>query len=197
MTEYYGNSDDRRLQIIGAHNNRYLNDPTTDIGFIKSKGMLMEYTLKRYEEGYVDCGKKGRIKNCDRCTWYFDSRSSNLKKIEYEGNSYWVGVRKNLCDDYYEVYKELPKFINDDNFKWRNNEKYKALETTLTSGVFEFYCIARESGDAFISVRYAKCENRHRNKVTLAEINVYNASNEAILEAIREWKAEFIEDMRA
>lgn len=198
MTEYYGNSENRRLVYINGYNLSEVNDATYPIGFIQSKGMLMEYILKNYNEGCSMRGRKGKVtrqKNNENPCWYFDDRANHLTKMKYNGEEYWVGTETRCVDEEYVVYKELPKFINDDNFKWHANEKYKSLETTISSGAFDFHCIARESGDAYVSVMYTKCENKHRNKVTLAEITVYNASNEAILSAIREWKAEFIKDM--
>lgn len=194
MTEYYGNSDDKRLVYINSFKLSEVNDPTFPIGFINSKGMLMEYVVKDYKEG-CSYGKKGKVKNTDKRTWYFDDRAKNFEKIEYNGEEYYVGKETRQVDEEYSIYKELPKFINDETFSWHHNPKYNSTETTITSGAFDFHCIARESGDAYVSVMYTKCENKHRNKVTLAEITVYNASNEAILSAIREWKAEFIKDM--
>lgn len=199
MTEYYGNSDNKRLVYIDSYKLTDINDGTCPVGFINSKGMLMEYVIKNWEEGssfHSSKTFKGMKKNCEDPHWYFDDRAKKLKKVKYNGKEYWVGVEKRSVDEEYSVYEELPKFINDDNFKWHKNDKYNSLETAIVSGAFEFHCIARESGDAYISVRYTKCENKHRNKVTLAEITVYNASNEDILEAIRQWKAEFIKDMR-
>lgn len=198
MTEYYGNSDNRRLVYINGFKVSEINDVTFPMGFINSKGMLMEYAIKNYTEGYTSRsikGKTSRMKNNENPCWYFDDRATHLSKTEYNGEEYWVGIETRSIDEEYAIYKELPKFINDDNFKWHKNEKYNSLETTLSSGSFEFHCIARESEDAYISVMYTKCENKHRTKVTLAEITVYNASNEAILEAIRQWKAEFVKDM--
>ena len=198
MTEYYGNSEDRRLVYINGFRPSEINDATYPIGFINSKGMLMEYIIKNYTEGTSLTHSKGKTaikKNTEDPVWYFDDRAKNLKKIKYDGEEYWVGTETRFVDEYYVVYKELPKFINDDNFKWHTNVKYQSLETTISSGAFDYHCIARESGDAYISVMYTKCENKHRNKVTLAEITVYDASNEAILETIRKWKAEFVKDM--
>ena len=46
-------------------------------------------------------------------------------------------------------------------------------------------------------MRYNKKSNYHKNVVTISRIEVKEASNESILEAIDEWKDEFMKDMVA
>ena len=190
MTEFYGNSDYKRVRYIDSYPLTQINDATWPIGFINSKGMLMEYIIKNHKEGYSTTSK-GKRKNCDHSTVYFDNRCMDMEKVTYKGEEYLVGKECRNFDELYSVYQELPMFINDENFKWRDNPKFGAKEANIESGSFEYHIIARENNTAYIEVRYTKCENKHRTKVTIAEITVYFASNEAILEAIRSWKNEF------
>lgn len=185
MTEFYGNANKKRIRYIDSYTLKEINDATYPIGFINSKGMLMEYIIKNYKEG------NSRSKD----VMYFDDRCKNMERVTYKGEEYLVGKENGNFQERYAIYKELPLFIDDETFKWRDNLKYGAKETTVAAGSFEYHIIARENAIAYIEVRYTKCENKHRNKVTIAEITVYNASNEAIIEAIDNWKYEFRNDL--
>lgn len=194
MKTYVPAHDNRRLLYINGFNAEAINDITSEIGFIKGKGMLMEFALKNYNEGIVEIyDNLGRRKSTrsENPSIYFDERWKKFKELEYDGEKYWVGIRNAGLNDLYEIYKELPRIINDDIFHWKENKKYGSREALLVEGDFEYFCIVKENGDASIDIRYTACMNRHSNKVTIATIDVIDASNEDILEAIKKWKTEF------
>ena len=97
---------------------------------------------------------------------------------------------------YTEIYEILPSIYNDELFTWKKNKKYQTMEATLVNNSFEFYVIYRSNGTAVINCKYTKCENKHRNKVTIATIELENASNKKILEAIEFWKTAFSFEVR-
>lgn len=193
MTELYNSKENKRLQVVVALETQYLESPVYPLGFIKSKGLLMEFaTQSNYFRGKHYINKKN---SKGKFAEYYDDRYKNLDEIEYKGEKYYAGVEmigKGIDEEeYYVIYKELPRIYDDETLHWRENVKYGVKETSIVSGVFEFHIIIKESGDAYIQVKYAKCENKHRNKVTIADIVVYNADNEAIIKAIKDWKEEF------
>ena len=65
------------------------------------------------------------------------------------------------------------------------------MKCIIEDGVFEFHCIYKADGNAVINVKYCACDNLHRNKVTMAMIEVDFASNDIILKGIKQWKKEF------
>ena len=123
------------------------------------------------------------------------------KKKKYKKEYYYIGFRKILGSkgekECYVVWKQLPRIANDDTFKWKENIKYGTKETVIIQGNFEFTCIVKADGDAIVDVRYTKCENKHRNRVTITRIEVFNAANEEILKAIDEWKKMFKSEMNS
>ena len=102
-------------------------------------------------------------------------------------NGKLVSTKPEEIEEIY-VYKEVNKIYNTKDLVWRENKRYGVKETTYISGNFEFFIIAKPDGDAVIEARYTKCDNKHRNKVTISRIEVYNASSEEIMNAINEWK---------
>ena len=195
MTEYYGNTDKKRIEVVGMYEESELQDNTTRLGFLFKKGMLFDYALNYYYNGFVQSNKKGNIHPC--ANPQIEMRAvDSLERIEQDGHVYYVGnigyedhggVQGNM----YGIFKETAMISSDDKFNWKSNVKYDSYEATIVSGMFEFGCTYNASGDAYIEVRYTKCENKHRTKVNIGCVNVYYASNETILEAIDAWKADF------
>lgn len=89
------------------------------------------------------------------------------------------------------LFKEIPLLMDDDMFKWKENSKYNATEAIVTMGAFEYQCIVNADGNGKVIVRYVKCENFHRTKVTIAEFDVEDAYNESFYAAIYKWNSEF------
>lgn len=174
--KYYGDSSKMTLELVAMVNN---NKATK---FIKSKGMLTEYILEVGEcEHYI----------------YDLVNVSNFKKKAFRGENYFIEYRKLYGSNKETIlmYKEADRIYNDGKLVWRENKKYGVKETTYVTGNFEFFIIAKTDGDATIEARYAKCDNKHRNKVTISRIEVYNASNGEIMNAIEKWKREMREEL--
>lgn len=93
------------------------------------------------------------------------------------------------------VFEILPQIYNDKIFCWIKNKKYNTLETTLVLGNFEFYCICDNNNNVAIDVKYTKCDNRHKNRVTISVIKINDADNETILNAIDFWKEQFVKEL--
>lgn len=193
--KYYGNSDYNRMETIASYPMAEINNPNSAIGFINQKGMLFEYLVNK--ENTSKHYKKGHLTN-EAYVYYQDC--TGFKKKRYKKETYYIGVRE---EDHvgkggiecYVLYKQLPRIANDDTFRWKENLKYGTKETVIIQGNFEFTCIVKADGDAIVDVRYTKCDNKHRNRVTITRIEVYNAANEEILKAIKEWKEMFQNEM--
>ena len=179
--KFYGDLNCNRIALVDMYKMKFVNDVSSAIGFINKKGMLFEYAVDNHT-----CSETG--------TYYRDC--SQFKKRKYKKETYYMGVHKSGNEEYYVVYKVLPRIANDGTFKWKKNERYDTLETVIIQGNFEFTCIVKSDGDAYVDVRYAKCDNKHRNRVTIARIEVFNAANEEILNAIEEWKKTFVDEIK-
>lgn len=190
--EYYGDMNKKRLKVISNFEKEDVLDTTSQIGFINSKGLFLDYTLKFFNEGIVSYGKHP----CDAPTpWIMYSDCwQNMKKIKrnnkiyYIGNFYWNR-------DLYGVLLEEPRIGNDKVFTWKTNPRYGTLEAIIKESNFEYLCIVKADGNAFVEVKYTKQENKHRNNITIARIDVYNASNQDIVEAIKQWQKTIISDL--
>lgn len=147
--------------------------------FLEKKGL--------YEEFMFDFQKPSKTEIS------FLDEEEIARYIEYKGDKY--AIVDNIR--YSEVFKVLPQIFDDNVFSWVYNKKYKTQEAKVDSGIFEFLCIYYpQTGDAAVDVRYTKCDNRHRNKVTLSTIEgIHNANNKKIKEAIREWREEFAKEV--
>ena len=126
-----------------------------------------------------------------------------MNAVEYNGVKYWYGYN---CYDAFltmgiekkiGVYKELPDIYNDKTFHWRKNRKYDSQECVVEDGLFEYHCIYKADQNGTVDIKYAACDNRHRNKVTIATIDVEYASNIAFNKAIRQWKKQFKESVKS
>lgn len=121
---------------------------------------------------------------------YKKSELNNCERFKYNGKQY-VKIKDWHNTSSFFVYEVLPAIFNDEIFKWSRNAKYDTLECMFVIGMFEFHCIYKNDGSAIVDVKYAKCDNRHRNRVTITTIYINDAGNESILEAVDYWKAEF------
>ena len=180
----YGNENTKRLDYVCAYSKDRLNDPGTAIGYIKEIGKLKEFINKQYTK--------------QNKTTYCDDRFKEFESYEYNGKTYWFGERSsNITDGEIEWYVELPMVINDNNFHWKKNKKYGSLNCVIEDKVFEYHCIYKADGNAIVDVKYNACDNRHRNRVTIATIEIEYASNESIFDAIKQWKKEFKEMIKS
>lgn len=191
----------RLRQVTWVHDNAY-------VRFIINNGMLSQYLS---ENNYMDFEKEDAGCNTIRSQVFevtdhrMDERfsrtpysGSKCDKVKIDDKEYYVVNRlrtRNKC--MYAVYTELPLIIDDNNFKWKENSKYNSKEAVIIRNNFEYLCIANADGNGKIIVRYIKCENHHRNKVSIAEIDVSEVCNERFLRAIDEWTKEFKESIAA
>ena len=148
-------------------------------------------------------------RNKDKVSYVIDKKNDLIHtmiddeyiKFQINKRVYYYNHRqdrtKKGTDDYYCVYIELPLVVDDKNFVWKKNRKYNSTEATIVRGNFEYLCVVNADGNGKVLVRYNKCENYHRNRVTIAEFNVENAYNEKFLEAIDKWTKEFKESIAA
>lgn len=158
------------------------NDDTSEINFLKRKDLFMEFLTSK--EALVCHGNV--IKE-------FKESEANEKGryITYNNKKYLlIGTKYSVLT--YDVYEVLPDVYNDEVLEWKKNKKHGTLEARFELGMFEYLCTYRDSGTALIDVRYVKCENPHRNRVTIETIEVRNATNERIFNAISEWKNQMI-----
>ena len=201
--EYYGNLNNKRLMEITKYKWMDVMDSTTEIGYIYDKGMFLDYVLNMYHNGKTDTlvnelkrRRKGIKEMKHPIEW--DDRWKGMKRVKRDKVFYYVGEYTELGTiGRYGVFMELPRIDDDDIFTWKYNDKYDTKEAIINGDTFSFEIIVKPNGNAVIDVRYTKCENKHRNNVTLAQIDVYNASNEDILEAIKIWKNNMIQDLQA
>lgn len=176
--KYYGNADYNRLEMVNFYSLDSIKDSNTPAGYLNQHDLLFDFIVNQQKE------RKGSVEYRE-CTQF--------KKKRYKKETYYIGIRKimGISGECYVVWKQLPRIANDETFKWKYNSKYDTKETVINQGNFEFTCIVKSDGDAIVDVRYTKCENKHRNRVTITRIEVYNAANEEILKAIDEWKSVF------
>ena len=123
----------------------------------------------------------------------------NMEEIRIGDQTYYREIDGSRTKYKWErYYKEVPGIYDDGHkLKWAENARYDAKETSFTQGMFEFHCIVKATGDAIVEVKYAKCENKHRNRVTIAEIEVIDATNKSIMDAITKWKKGFLKDVES
>ena len=183
--KYYGDLNCNRVELMDYYPIDCINNPNTPEGYLNKNGMLLEFIINQQKEKkvpveYIDCSGFKRKKS--KKEYYY----SGIKTVTIAGKG------ETEC---YVVYHQLPRIANDKTFRWKENAKYSTKETVVIQGNFEFACIVKADGNAFVDVRYAKCDNRHRNRVTITRIEVFDASNEEILKAIEQWKEMFKGEM--
>ena len=197
----------RLRRVTWVHENSYVN-------FIKERGLLVQYLS---ENNYMDFEKEeagcndGWSAICDVDDHGFKQifarnefergyrhGAVSCEKITIDGKEFYLTKEQRSMHKYgYMVYTELSLIIDDKNFKWKENTKYNSKEAMLIRNNFEYLCIANADGNGKVIVRYIKCENYHRNKVTIAELDVENVCNEKFLEVIDKWTKEFKESIAA
>ena len=188
--KYYGDLNYNRLEMVDIYSMSEINDPNSMVGYLNKQGLLFDYVVNRDKPQTMN--EEG--KPVDPTVFYEDC--SSYKRKKYKKEYYYIGKRKySFGKEGYVFFKQLPRIANDKVFKWKENLKYGTKETVIIQGNFEFTCIVKADGDAVVDVRYTKCDNRHRNRVTIARIEVYNAANEEILKAIDQWKEMFMNEM--
>ena len=186
----YGDKNLKKVVKIGEIDWEEYNNKNSAVGFIKEHGLFGEYVSKMYDELEEDM--------------LLDTSTEGVRveSVEYNGIKYWYGANSydsTLNLKIYRavgVYKELPDIYDDNMFHWKNNKKYGSKECTIEDGVFEFHCIYKADGNAVINVKYCACDNLHRNKVTMAMIEVEYATNSVILKGIKQWKREFQQSLK-
>jgi len=184
--------DIKRLGMVNCVSNvnfwiKYLDDENMIENF-------MEYCLKRARKSSLEYPVNCGVDNVDK-----KYMSNHYYKCKYLGKTYYGAIKKSskahLIDFY--IYAELPLVIDDDTFSWKENTRYNSKEATVVRGHFEYLCIVNADGNGKVIVRYNKCENYHRNRVTIAEFYVDDAYNERFIEAIDKWTKEFKESIAA
>ena len=194
MKKFKG-KDAKRLEQIFVASAKDVYSPTSAIGYLNSIGKLMEYVMYHYNNAVWTRGTGEKFKKCEEPDVVVTSKYKNLEKIEYENETQYVGLKEEGVSDIYVVYKLLPIVEDDDLFSWKENKKYGSREAVIKEGPFEYLCVLKADDNGFVDVRYVKCDNMHRNKVTIARIEIEHANNENFKQAIREWKSEFKEEI--
>ena len=199
--QYVGEKRNIRVKVVGSYNL----ENGRDI-FLLDKGLMMEFLLdtKYSMKGTHVYSSKNGLWNAEYESLTQEQKDNHgvivkpksqiekCESFEYKDTEYLREIRD---DGRVYIFKILPQLFDDETFRWKYNKKYRTNETLITLGVFEFLCIADSNNDVDIDVRYAKCDNRHRNKVTLTTIRVLDADNTSILEAIEYWRKQFVEEL--
>lgn len=169
----------RQIQRYEAQHNIFMTE------FLKEKDLLMDaLTDERFHIEYKP-EKELTQKQLEK---------GDVKSVEYKGKQYLLYTDPFNMTILYQV---LSPIYDDELFHWSENKRYDTMEATVVLGVFEFFCIFQKANQkGVVSVRYAKCDNQHKNKVTIAQIeDIYNADNDTFLDAIRQWKCSFENDV--
>lgn len=185
--EYYG--ADNVTRIMEVYRERV--DDKNDLkSFIKEKGLLGEYLYNTVQKMN---GTYPRL--ICRTQKNFNGRE-DMEIIKYRDTTFYTEETEVVGDvsNYRKYYVEIPRFTNDEKFYWKENNKYGVKECTLDYGPFQMNCILKADNEVTIEVKYTRCENKHRNNVTIAMIDVYEGTNEVIDEAIKKWVESFADD---
>lgn len=194
MKQFVGN-EMIRLQCVGV------TEFNTECEFLLKRGMLIDFLLETPTRIRAE-HKNMVIKKKDLDKLFVGEDGIFFNIVDLDEEKYLIGfindiVKKNQYGfNSLGVFKILPNIYDDTRFRWKVNKKYNVKESVYISGAFEFHCTCDVNNDVMIDVKYAKCENLHRNRVTLATIKVICASNETILEAISNWQYDFINEVK-
>lgn len=124
----------------------------------------------------------------------------------FEDDYYGVSIKETKHDDknyvliyddgynFVSCYENLKTIYDDEKFIWKKAKKTGDMTAVLEDNNFKFKCTYREidkESVCYVDCIYTKCENQHRNNVTVANIRVYDPTNKDILDAIRNWKDMF------
>lgn len=169
----------QRIQSLSTKGNEAL------IAYLREHDFLMDFLTD------PDYERKGN-------PTYLEEISYGRGKCETE-RTFICGKEYAIVTDIYGTmtcYEILPDIYNDNQFKWVEDKGTGTMSATLVFGVFEFECVKLADGNGTISVRYAKCETKHRNKVTLELIEIPEITdNQTYLDAIQQWKNGMEKDM--
>lgn len=184
----YGEKNIKRGIKVGEFDYGEFNDKKSAIGFIRERGILPEYLASLYDDAEDELS--------------IDTENINIESVEYNGVKYWYGT--NCFDTELSfklnrrigVYRELPDIYDDKTFHWKKNKKYGSMECRIEDNMFEYHCIYMADGNAVVNVKYIACDNYHRNKVTIATIEVEYATNAVIQKGIKQWKKMFKENLK-
>ena len=175
---------------------------TPEMELIRRKGLMFEFLMKKSIRGkraegserfYEWNPRADRVDDIDTplCNAYV-----YYERYTIDEDTYYLRIPKS-GDGNVTLYKETELIMNDRNFTWKDNNKYNAKEAVVKIGVLEYQCIVNNDGNGKVIVRYVKCENFHRNKVTIAEFEVADAYNESFMLAIKNWSKEFKDSIAA
>lgn len=177
----------KRLKLIASETN----NARPEIDYLAKQGVLFGY-LKTKGNDYPDRELEYNPLNGDTVDYVIAEDDVYVPYME-DGVQYYL--KHHRGKSMYYLYREMPLVINDFSFKWKRNTKYNCLEATIKDPVFEYQCIINSDNNGKVIVRYAKCENKHKNKVTVAEIDVVCAFNEKFIQVIEEWKSDLKKSM--
>lgn len=151
--------------------------------YLKEKNLFIDYVFESGLAGniHVPCEFNER-----------DIATQKVDEFTYKDKNYVV-LKEPL--NYTSVYELLDKVHNTELMMWQDNKKYGTKDCKFESGMFEFHCICQKDNTVMIDVKYTKCDNKHKNKVTVSTIEVKDADNKRILEAVDEWKESFLSDV--
>ena len=174
-----------------------------EVQFIKEQGLLFKYLTSRISMTYKDLKENEKHKletqgdtivdDVDKSRKDYGQIIKVYEHFTIDDEDYYLET----SHGFYILYKVVPLLINDKDFEWKDNAKYESKEAVIKRGAFEYLCIVNADGNGKVIVRYTKCENFHRNKVTIAEFHVPNAYNEVFLTEINKWNKEFKESIAA
>ena len=199
--KYYGDHNIKRGYVVGRFDDN-ISIPSSPLGYLYSSGKIKEFIEKRLVP-------KGKFPDsCNDEKYEFINIKDVFDTVNCKGGEYYIVCRYNSEQGRSEtvIYSaESPVgkgglFKTKDHtykFTWRKNSKYNTLEMKIARGNFEFYCVHRDSGNGSIDVKYTACDNRHRNNVTIARIDLESPSNWDYIKAIYEWIDQFKEELKA
>ena len=198
--EYYGNENIKRVETIYKTGDD-IYDATSEIGFIYKSGMIANF-IKELGDDY----RHGLIYpfdiQGDNKSWTNDIQTL-FDTVDVEGNTYYlVVISKKQRYKGLRIYKELPRVGDGGDcgiyhkYKWKENKRDHSLEMTMRTGDFEYVCNYRDSGNGSIIVKYTGCDNKHRNNVTISQIDLYNPNNYDYENAIIQWKNNMFAELK-
>ena len=188
-----------KLFMVDAYPVQIYTADYNPIGYIYTKGYFDDFVTKRAEISIIE-NPDATIRNGDKEDKNeILSQLREVKSVQIGDATIYYGIGKagRSPIDRLLIYREISGIVNDKIFEWKTIKKYGVKQAIFSKGAFTYECNVKADGDAYIDVRYNKKSNYHKNVVTISRIEVKEASNESILEAIDEWKDEFMKDMVA
>lgn len=187
--EYTSSRGHRVLRILNCGN---INKEENPVGYIYKNGDFKNYIKKVAEEktfSNEDIGYIGTMSIIDTIETGDETYFLVYDGWDINGGSYYV------CKDLPrvesgEIYKTYP-------FNWKPVRKYGNMEMRISQGLFEYVCVYNGNRTGFIDVKYTKCDNKHRNNVTIERIYLDDPTNIDYIYAIEEWKKMFRKEIKA